>query len=164
MLVVFELLISCVKYLGLFLDEFLTWNSHFDQPATKLGRANGILAKLRYFVPAAILKTLYYALFHSYLSYANIVWGQGLTQNSRVEWLQNRCLRILTFSNFDAETSQLFINTGIPTIAQSVFKCTIKLVHHTINKISPLARYRNLLISKSCLMYIKQEIWTCWSS
>ena len=22
---------TCVKYFGLFLDEFLTWNSHFDQ-------------------------------------------------------------------------------------------------------------------------------------
>ena len=126
-----------VKYLGLFLDEFLTWTFHFDHLAKKLGRANGILAKLRYFVPATILNTLYYALFHSHMSYANTVWGQGLFQNSRVGRLQKRCVRILTFSNFDAETSQLFESTGIPTIAQAVFKCNVKLVHQTINKISP---------------------------
>ena len=64
---------TCVKNLGLFLDEYTSWNSHFDQLAKKLGRANGVLSKLRYFVPVCILKTLYYALFHSYLSYANIV-------------------------------------------------------------------------------------------
>ena len=130
---------SKVKYLGILLDEFLTWNFQFDALANKLSRANGILAKLRHFVPGTLLKTLYYALFHSHISYANIVWGQALTQNSRIGKLQKKCVRILTFSDFNAETFQLFIDTGIPTLPQSVFKCNIKLVHQTINKLSPQA-------------------------
>ena len=130
---------SKVKYLGILLDEFLTWNFQFDALANKLSRANGILAKLRHFVPETLLKTLYYALFHSHISYANIVWGQALTQNSRIGKLQKKCVRILTFSDFNAETFQLFIDTGIPTLPQSVFKCNIKLVHQTINKLSPQA-------------------------
>ena len=90
--------------------------------ASKLSKANGILAKLRHFVPETLLKTLYYALFHSHISYASIVWGQALTQNSRIGKLQKKCVRILTFSDFNAETFQLFIETGIPTLPQSVFK------------------------------------------
>ena len=107
--------------------------------ASKLSKANGILAKLRHFVPETLLKTLYYALFHSHISYASIVWGQALTQNSRIGKLQKKCVRILTFSDFNAETLQLFIDTGIPTLPQLVFKCNIKLVHQTINKLSPQA-------------------------
>ena len=130
---------SKVKYLGILLDEFLIWNFQFDTLASKLSRTNGILAKLRHFVPETLLKTLYYALFHSHISYANIVWGQALTQNSRIGKLQKKCVRILTFSDFNAETFQLFMETGIPTLPQSVFKCNIKLVHQTINKLSPQA-------------------------
>ena len=128
---------SKVKYLGILLDEFLIWNFQFDTLASKLSRTNGILAKLRHFVPETLLKTLYYALFHSHISYANIVWGQALTQNSRIGKLQKKCVRILTFSDFNVETSQLFIDAGIPTLPQSVFKC--KLVHQTINTLSPQA-------------------------
>ena len=101
---------TCVKYLGLFLDEYLAWNFHFDHLSTKLRRSNGILSKLRHFVPQTILKTLYFAIFHSHLTYAITVWGQSLTQNSRVGKLQKRCIRILTISNFDAESAPLFLN------------------------------------------------------
>ena len=60
---------SHVKYLGLLLDEFMAWNFHFEFLASKLRRANGILAKLRHFTPEPILKCLYYALFHFHMSY-----------------------------------------------------------------------------------------------
>jgi len=128
-----------VKYLGLFLDDNLTWNFHFDHLAAKLRRSNGILSKLRHFVPQSILKTLYYAIFHSHLSYAVIVWGQSTTQNSRIGKLQKRCMRILTFSNFDAESAPLFINLGIPTLPHTVTKFNIQLVHQTLTNLSPEA-------------------------
>ena len=135
---------SHVKYLGILLDEFLTWNYHFDFLSSKLSKANGILAKLRHFIPLTLLKTLYYALFHSHLSYASIVWGQTITQNSRIGKLQKKCLRILTFSNFNAESSPLFTNLEIPTLPNSIFICNIRLVHETLNNHSPLALQNTL--------------------
>ena len=117
----------------------MAWNFHFDFLASKLRKANGILVKLPCFTPEPILKCLYYALFHFHMSYATIVWGQCLTQNSRIGKLQKRCLRILIFSNFDTETSQLFVNTRIPTLQKTVFRSNIKLVHETLNNVSPQA-------------------------
>ena len=35
----------------------------------KLNRANGILAKLRYYVISDVLKTIYYAFFNSHMRY-----------------------------------------------------------------------------------------------
>ena len=128
-----------VKYLGILIDEFLAWNYQFEQLASKLSRANGIMAKLRHFVPQPVLKTIYYAIFHSHLSYASIVWGQSLSQNSRIGKLQKKCLRIISFSNFNAETQPLFANLGIPRLQNWIFKCNITLVYETLNKISPVA-------------------------
>ena len=43
----------------------------------KLNRVNVILAKLRYYVSADILKTIYHALFDSPIKYACQIWGQS---------------------------------------------------------------------------------------
>jgi len=102
------------------------------------------MAKLRYFVPLPLLKTIYYAIFHSHLSYASIIWGQSLSQNSRIGKLQKRCLRIISFSNYNAETKPLFANLGIPKIQNWIFKCNITLVHETLNELSPLALQNTL--------------------
>ena len=58
-----------VKYLGLVIDEFLHWKTHFTILRAKLERSIGRLAKLRYFVSAILLRIVYYAIFDSYLQY-----------------------------------------------------------------------------------------------
>ena len=40
-----------VKYLGIYIDNYLSWNFHASQVSHKLSRANGILSKIRYYVP-----------------------------------------------------------------------------------------------------------------
>ena len=39
--------VDFVKYLGMFIDNYLSWNYHILQLSKKLSRANGILSKLR---------------------------------------------------------------------------------------------------------------------
>ena len=65
------------EYLGLVIDEFLHWKTHFTILRAKLERSIGLLDKLRYFVPANLLRTVYYAIFDSYLRYGCEVWGQN---------------------------------------------------------------------------------------
>ena len=63
------------KYLGIYLDEHLTWNFQLKQIKTKLSRSCGLLAKLRYYVKADLLRTVYFAIFDSVIRYAIQVWG-----------------------------------------------------------------------------------------
>ena len=42
---------SHIKYLGILIDEVMSRNKQIDDICTKLARANGILSKLRHFVP-----------------------------------------------------------------------------------------------------------------
>ena len=46
------------KYLGLAIDEFLNWKTHFTVLRAKLERSIGLLAKLRYFVSENLLRTV----------------------------------------------------------------------------------------------------------
>ena len=57
------------KYLGLLLDENLTFTSYLNALKVKLNRANRILSKIRYFVSNNVLKAVYYALFDSHMRY-----------------------------------------------------------------------------------------------
>ena len=58
-----------VKYLGIYIDKYLSWNFHVSQVSQKLSRANGILPKIRYYVPIKTCLQIYYAIFYSHLIY-----------------------------------------------------------------------------------------------
>ena len=85
---------SSVKYLGVLLDEHLTWSPQISHVQMKLNRAIGILSKLRYQANIHVLKTVYYSLFGTHLLYAFQLWGQNNkeTQN-KFRTLQNRALK-----------------------------------------------------------------------
>ena len=67
---------SSAKYLGQVIDEFLNWKTHFTILRAKLERSTGLLAKLRYFVSSNLLRTVYFAIFDSYLHCRCQVWGK----------------------------------------------------------------------------------------
>ena len=55
------------KYLGMVIDEHLTFKNDVDTVKLKLNRANSLLAKLRHYVNLILLRTIYYAIFESHL-------------------------------------------------------------------------------------------------
>ena len=77
-----------VKYLGVKIDNKLNWKSHVNAIATKLNRANAMHYKVRNFVNANIIKSIYYALFESHINYACILWGQNISAINRLYILQ----------------------------------------------------------------------------
>ena len=71
----------------------------------KLSRANGILSKLCYFVPRDICIPVCYSLFYTHLIYGCLVWSYSRKSNiDRLIKLQNRCIRVIDFSDFDSHT------------------------------------------------------------
>ena len=95
--------IKSVKYLGIKIDENLTWIDHINDIAIKLNRANAMLFKVREFVNTKILKSIYYAIFDCHLNYANTVWGQNRNSVNRLIILQRKSLHIMTFECRNAE-------------------------------------------------------------
>ena len=60
---------DCCKFLGIMIDDKLTWSKHIDYIHSKLSRSLYAINRSRYLVPPKYLKTLYDSLVHPYLSY-----------------------------------------------------------------------------------------------
>ena len=99
-----------IKYLGIYLDETLNGGFHCETLMKKLKRANGMLCKARHYITTNDLKTLYFAIFSSHLIYGCQIWGQCTNVfNKKVFKLQNRALRIISFSDFRADSNPLYV-------------------------------------------------------
>ena len=57
------------KFLGLEIDEHLSWRNHISEVTSKIAKNIGIINRLRKFVPGYILLTLYNSLVLPYLNY-----------------------------------------------------------------------------------------------
>ena len=51
---------NCIKYLGVFLDDKLTWKKHTEHIETKLSAASGAIYKFRKYIPQKALMLVYY--------------------------------------------------------------------------------------------------------
>ena len=90
---------------GINIDENLKWRHHLDQISIKLSRCIGISHKLKHYVPFCTLKTMYFSLFMSHITYGILVWGNHAP---RIVQLQKKVIRIITNSRYNAHTSPLF--------------------------------------------------------
>ena len=110
-----------VKYLGIYLDEFLSGNKQCSKPAKKLNRANGMLAKARHYVPEPELKNIYHAIFSSHILYGSQVWTSKLISVSdKISRLQKTAMRIMTLSEFRAHSEPLFKKLEILKFCDSI--------------------------------------------
>ena len=62
------------KFLGVILDNKLSWKSHCSYIARKISKPIGIISKAKMYLEQDSLKTLYYSFVYPYLLYSNITW------------------------------------------------------------------------------------------
>ena len=94
------------NFLGLMFDENLSWNSHVQKISGKISVVNGILSRLKRFVPCGILITIYNALIQPHLNYGILLWGRN---SKRIHKLQKWAVRSITCSKYNAHSEPLFI-------------------------------------------------------
>ena len=102
---------SCVKFLGILLDENRAWKFHIDELSKTLSRTVGIFYKIKHFCPSDILQILYYSLFYSFLSNGISVWG--FTFKSYFEKLsvvQKKIVKVITFNKETASSTPILLN------------------------------------------------------
>ena len=97
------------KFLGVIIDENLSWKEHVNYIALKISRAIGILYCLKDILPLRILTNLYNCLILPHLMYCNIVWGTcSLKLLHTLFMLQKRAIRTISKSNYLAHTKPIF--------------------------------------------------------
>lgn len=93
------------NFLGIILDNHLSWKDHADHIRKKISKTTGILNKLKNTLPQRILKTIYDSLINTHLNYGVLCWGFN---NKNIFNLQKRAVRVITKSKYNAHTNPIF--------------------------------------------------------
>ena len=120
-----------IKYLGVYLNDDLSGHYHCKILKGKLNRANGMLSKVRHYVPSEELKSLYHAIFSSHLTYNCQVWG--VTNNTDVDKigkLQNKAMRIINLKDYTSPSTPLYVECKILKL-EDIIKLRSCLFVHT---------------------------------
>ena len=103
--------VNTFKFLGVTVDQNLSWKTHIDNLRKKCCSSVGILYKVNKFLPESALLSLYHTLVLSHFSYGITGWSSASdSHKSKLHIMQKRALRAISNSNFRSHSNPLFIN------------------------------------------------------
>ena len=105
------------NYLGIILDEHLSWKAHVAMVTGKLSKINGILNRLKYVYPLQVLLIIYKSLFVPHINYDSI------------SKLQKRVIRTITHSNYIAHSEPLLKDLNLLNVKDLMDLKKIKFLH-----------------------------------
>ena len=109
--------VTHTKFLGVILDDNLTWNNHSVHIGNLVSKYSGILFRLKAFLNTDILFSLYNTLVLPHIHYCCLVWADG--NNSNLNFIhrkQKRIVRLCTNSNFLEHSPPLFARLNTLTV------------------------------------------------
>ena len=105
------------SFIGITLDDDLSWNAHVNIVKKKISKLIGILYRLKLTFPRCFGNLMYF--FDSVIiNYGLLLWG---SKSHKIETLQKKAIRLITNSEFISHTNPLFIEMKILKI-QDIFK------------------------------------------
>ena len=114
--------IQNTEFLGLIIDDKLSWKDHVKHVKLKVSQCIGVLYKIRDKLNLHALKTIYFSLIFSYINYCLLIWGSAnKTLLLPIFKLQKQFLRLSTYSEWRAPSEPLFKRLNILKF-EDVFK------------------------------------------
>lgn len=132
--------VTQTKYLGVIVDQRLSWYPHLDQVANRIRRLSWIFRTLRHVVPKGIsnnnkpsrniLVEIYVALVQSVLTYCIPVWGGAAkTYFINLERAQRALIKIMFFLNRRYPTVSLYKTSDLLSVRKLYITQTIVKKH-----------------------------------
>ena len=150
--------VKFVIFLGLLLDEHLSWKYHLSELSKKLARTCGMFFKIRNLLPLDVLLCLYNALFLSFLQYGLIVWGQ--TYASYIEpifRLQKKAVRAISFQPRLSPSLPIFKDLKLLKLSEIFEFRLLTFVYDSVNKTSPDCFHNFFLFTSSVHQYSTRQ-------
>ena len=147
--------VTHVKFLGVIIDQNLTWKNHINSVLKNIIKATALIAKLRHFTNRNTLKLIYYALVYPFLTYGNLTWGNTYpTRLQKLLNVQKKFIRLITFKSYLEHTEPLFHKLKILNIFKINDYLSCLLISCTVLNTSKI--YLNFLIitSRGIVKYI----------
>ena len=92
---------------------------------------------MRKYVSLKILRSIYFAIFDSYLSYCCLVWAQNISSIKQIPILQKKAVRVINFQPRNSHTSPLFKQNFILKFQDKICLENILFVSKSLNNLSP---------------------------
>ena len=118
----------------------LDWSGHIEKVTQKVPFGIRAIRHLgiRHLVPQATLHLIYQALIQPYFEYCSIVWGNcGITLRNKLQRLQNRAVRVFTYSNYDVDAGHLFKLLGWKNLACQQQIQSATMVYRSLHGLAP---------------------------
>ena len=128
------------KFLGVFLDNRLTWAHHIQYIKNKIAKGIGVICRVRRLLNVKTLCTLYHSFVYPYLNYAAEVWADTTANHLLpVIKLQKKVIRIINHSGRYDHTRPLFTKFNILRLEEiHVYKVALimfKVFHEETPKV-----------------------------
>ena len=126
--------VSHVNYLGVVIDDKLSWEMHIKNIRNKIASGCWALFKLKSFVPVDVLKRVYFALVHQHLLYCVSCWGGAArTKLDLLNVIQKRCIRVISNAPYNSHSSPLFKSLKILKLDDIYFLQLAKIMYRINN-------------------------------
>ena len=122
------------NFLGIIIDQNLTWKVHANNVSKKISKTLGILNRLKNILPSEVLLLIYNSLILPHLNYGAFLWGGC---SSGVDILQRKAIRIIAKKRYNSHTPLLFKALKLLTFVDICTLHDCKLVYKLFNKTLP---------------------------
>ena len=107
------------KFLGIIIDDKLSWKDHVAYISNKISKEIGSMMKARKFFDQKTLLNLYYIFIYPYIVYCNHIWGQTYDKYiEKISVLQRRVIRIIAGVNQRTNTDIYYEKFQILNVKQ----------------------------------------------
>ena len=107
------------KFLGIWLKDNLSWESHIRQLTLKIKRNMILLKRGKNFLRKNALLPIYYGRIYSHLKYGILLWGSMINQSQlkRLQKLQDKAMHLL--DQFK-DTNSIYLDYKIPNLEKLI--------------------------------------------
>jgi exonuclease III len=111
--------VESTKFLGVYVDQHLTWKDHINYISSKIAKSIGIISRISYLLPKNIRLNLYYCLVYPYLTYCNLIWASNYDSRLyKITILQKKVVRVIDGSCRNTHSSPIFKDLKLLKIKQ----------------------------------------------
>ena len=128
---------TCDKVLGIYVDDNLTWNNHFNFLSKKLSSYMWLLSKIRTYLSIDHRVLFYNAYIKPHLDYCSLIWSNTSNLNiNKSTKLQRRSCKLILGQEYNGLIEALE-RLNMLSFDQSIFLRKAKLMYKIQNNLAP---------------------------
>ena len=136
--------VTSAKYLGVYIDNKLQWNTHINNIKLRLSKGVSMLAKIRHYVPKTVLRSLYFTFVNAHIDYNLLNWGIAPLANIEIINRKTRkAIRLISFKPYHEEPIPLFKQHSILPLEETFLLKQAKFMWKMQNELIPPSLTRN---------------------